>query len=398
MKCKKVKLKKGYAWECYEEAPVNPRTGKRRQIRRRGKTQREAKDKVEEAINAIKNEGVDIILGKRTTFGSVAKKWLRVYEVSGVVRNTIKAREYDIEKLNEQFSETPIVNITHYMYQNFLINLHENGYAETTMDSINNCANMIFNYAVRNKIIKENPRKGAVIPKKQVTLEDVEKQSVDQKYFGEEEMRVFFNAIDLHGRDLDKEVFYTLAFTGMRSGELCALKKSDLDFEKNTIKISKTLTSETNNMRKYALGPTKTKKSRIVVVEEKIMDMLKDLIRKNNLRKMKYRLHDDYHDADFVFQRYNGYPLVAINIRERMKRLLKKTEITKKLTPHSFRHTHISMLTEAGVDLATIMERVGHEDPNTTLKIYTHVTNEMKEQSVKKITDYHDKLLKNTLF
>ncbi len=57
-----------------------------------------------------------------------------------------------------------------------------------------------------------------------------------------------------------------------------------------------------------------------------------------------------------------------------MNRILKRTSITKKATPHIFRHTHISMLIEAGVDLPTIMARVGHDDAKTTLKIYTHVT------------------------
>lgn len=83
---------------------------------------------------------------------------------------------------------------------------------------------------------------------------------------------------------------------------------------------------------------------------------------------------DEYHDGNFVFCRANGYPYVQKNINERMDRLLTYTSIKKSATPHIFRHTHISMLTEAGVDLSTIMERVGHDDAQTTLKIYTHVT------------------------
>lgn len=56
-----------------------------------------------------------------------------------------------------------------------------------------------------------------------------------------------------------------------------------------------------------------------------------------------------------------------------MNRILKKTTITKPAIPHIFRHTHISMLAEAEIDLATIMKRVGHDDEKTTLKIYTHI-------------------------
>ncbi|WP_373896211.1 tyrosine-type recombinase/integrase [Virgibacillus sp. CBA3643] len=67
-----------------------------------------------------------------------------------------------------------------------------------------------------------------------------------------------------------------------------------------------------------------------------------------------------------------------------MARLLEYTNIEKKATPHIFRHTHISMLAEADVDLATVMERVGHDDPQTTLKIYTHVTKKMKKGRFRK--------------
>jgi len=55
------------------------------------------------------------------------------------------------------------------------------------------------------------------------------------------------------GLDLDKERFYTLAFSGMRPGELAALKKPDLDFKENTIRISKTLYNEQNNMKNIVL-------------------------------------------------------------------------------------------------------------------------------------------------
>lgn len=64
-----------------------------------------------------------------------------------------------------------------------------------------------------------------------------------------------------------------------------------------------------------------------------------------------------------------------------MNRLLRMTSIKKHATPHIFRHTHISMLAEAGVYLTTIMKRVGHDDQETTLNIYTHVTEKMKKNA-----------------
>src|SRR5690625_5927697 len=140
------------------------------------------------------------------------------------------------------------------MYQNLLIDLDKRSYSRSTISSVNTCANMIFKYAKRNKLIKENPREDAIIIKKKVSIKDLEENSIKESYFESEELDKFLTSVLTIGLDLDKEWFFTLAFSGMRPGELVALKKSDLDFNKNTIRISKTLYSENNNMKEYEIG------------------------------------------------------------------------------------------------------------------------------------------------
>lgn len=54
---------------------------------------------------------------------------------------------------------------------------------------------------------------------------------------------------------------------------------------------------------------------------------------------------------------------------------------------HMLRHSHVSLLTELGVPIKTIMERVGHKDEKTTLQIYTHVTKKMKEDVDEKLNN-----------
>ena len=182
----------------------------------------------------------------------------------------------------------------------------------------------------------------------------------------------------------------------MRSGEMLALKWSDINFEQNEIRITKTLFNPRENMRMYELETPKTKGSiRTIEMDQKIMDMLKQhKIHQAKLR-LQMPLDDEYHDEDFVFCRRNGYPFVQGNVNRRMARLLKMTSIKKHLTPHSFRHTHISMLTEAGVNLPTIMKRVGHEDQETTMKIYTHVTEKMEKDALQKMNSEFGSLLEN---
>ena len=64
-----------------------------------------------------------------------------------------------------------------------------------------------------------------------------------------------------------------------------------------------------------------------------------------------------------------------------MKRLLKIAGVSQELTPHSFRHTHTSLLAEAGVGLEEIMDRLGHTEDETTRIIYLHVTKELKKEA-----------------
>ncbi|WP_052452870.1 tyrosine-type recombinase/integrase [Paenibacillus polymyxa] len=125
------------------------------------------------------------------------------------------------------------------------------------------------------------------------------------------------------------------------------------------------------------------------------MNLLQRHIVKQQALRLEYKkLFDNYHENNFVFAHKNGYPLIQKNILIRMERILKNTSIKKKATPHIFRHTHISMLTEAEVDLKTIMKRVGHDDAKTTLKVYTHVTEKMKKNANEKIKNHFADILR----
>lgn len=395
MRCEKVKLKSGQTrWECYDEGPRDTLTGKRNQIIRRGNTQREAKKKVEDAIKALTDDGINLRLTKNMTFEKIAAEWLATYSLTGVKKNTIRIRKQEAEVLSESMGNIALSNITHFMYQK-MINDIAVGRARTTVQGINGVANMVFRYAIRNKLMKDNPATDVVIPKQRKTVEEIKQDNIEEKYLEHEELAEFLSAVLKYGLKYDKERFYTLAFSGMRSGELCALQKEDLDFKNNTIDINKTLYNETNNMRKYELTPPKTEGSiRIIEMEEPIMDMLKQVVRENDQFKLQYRtLLAEYHDMDFVFARGSGYPFITKTVLQRMNRILDKTEIKKNATPHIFRHTYISMATEAKIDIATVMKKVGHEDIETTMRIYTHVTNNMKKDASDKIINLYGDII-----
>ena len=70
-----------------------------------------------------------------------------------------------------------------------------------------------------------------------------------------------------------------------------------------------------------------------------------------------------------------------------MIRLLKIAGLNQDLTPHSLRHTHVSLLAEAGVSLPDIMDRLGHGDDDTTKLIYLHVTKKKKKEASQRFAE-----------
>ena len=119
----------------------------------------------------------------------------------------------------------------------------------------------------------------------------------------------------------------------------------------------------------------KTKKSRwkIVVTQANIIQ----------------QLGDAYDNQDFIFaktERHPGYPIVIKMVQLRMARLLAIAKLNPNLTPHSLRHTHTSLLAEAGVALEQIMDR-RHSDDQITKNVYLHMTKEMKKEASQKSSE-----------
>ena len=123
-------------------------------------------------------------------------------------------------------------------------------------------------------------------------------------------------------------------------------------------------------------------------MDEEIINALKE--HKEVQNQIIKQLGDDYYNKDFIFakmERQHGYPIVIKTLQNRMKRLLHIANLNQELTPHSLRHTHTSLLAEAGVALEQIMDRLGHSDDQITKNVYLHVTQEMKKEASQKFSE-----------
>lgn len=397
-KCKCDKNKKckcGASWAYMIDIGKDPKTGKRKQRKKSGfRTKKEA----EAAASIVKieiNQGT-YVEETDVTFEDFAIEWLSIYAGTGIVKeSTVRIRKHEIKRLADYFAKLKLKDITRRQYQNALNDLKKRGYAQNTIDGAHRTGRMIFKKAIELEILKKDPTEFTQVPKKQKTVEDLEGRKGLPNYLEKDELIHLLQVANKFGLDQDYPIFLLLAYTGVRAGELCALKWRDIDFEEQTISILKTYYNPTNNRKGYKLLPPKTPAAvRIIDIDETVIKELSKHKLAQKETMMKYR--DIYHDEDFVFicidEELPGYPLYIKKIENRMRRLLKLAKLNPKLTPHSLRHTHTSLLAEAGVSLPQIMERLGHKDEDTTKNVYLHVTKEMKKEASQKFKELMENL------
>ncbi|MFC3634025.1 tyrosine-type recombinase/integrase [Enterococcus rivorum] len=110
-----------------------------------------------------------------------------------------------------------------------------------------------------------------------------------------------------------------------------------------------------------------------------------------NLRKNIVFLEEDLFLFVYLKNGFCGYPLTKEYVNNKIKKYTRKAGIEKNMSSHKFRHTHVSLMAEAGVSLPVIQKRVGHSDRILTEEIYLHITSDMNIDSVFLL----DELLKN---
>ena len=386
----KKKCNCGATWYYIVDVGVDPSTGERKQEKKGGfKTKRAAQIACGIVIQEVEQE--THIKESDITFEKFSEEWrITHYQNLGKVKeSTVRVRKHEIGRLLTYLAQIKLKDVTRKRYQDALSDLKEQGLAESTIEGIHVTGRMIFKKAIELEIIKNDPTRYAIVPKTVKTIEELEEEEEIVKYLEKEELSLFLKTAKEKGLDKDYPVFMLLGYTGIRVGEMCALKWKDIDFVERTVNITKTYYNPNNNVKEYKLLPPKTKTSkRKISVDEVVLEELKKLKTRQNIVRMENR--NSYYDKDFIFTKeveYLGYPELIKTIERRMYRILKLAKLNICLTPHSLRHTHTSLLAEAGVSLPEIMERLGHKDDETTRIVYMHTTKAMKKEASQKFSE-----------
>lgn len=296
--------------------------------------------------------------------------------------NTISARKNGTNSfIRFVGSHTPLKEITLDIYQRWLNNLKKEGKKKNTLLEYHTSTKIMFSDAVRKGALQSNPTDNVILPVYKKSVKEIESGELElPKYFEKQELKLLLNTIRFRGDSQDHRITIILAYTGMRIGETAALNTTDYIEDPDTMfSITKTLANHCS--KNYVIGPPKTTTSiRRVMVGSTVIKAIKDQLK---WREQMIKDERIVHNANFLFwsRKFPGYPMSVAAYEERFKKYLKMAGLPESLTPHSLRHTHVSLLAEAGVPLPVIQERLGHQDDDVTERIYLHVTKGQRKQT-----------------
>ena len=263
-----------------------------------------------------------------------------------------------------------------------------------TICGVHAAAKMIFKKAREFELIYNDPTEFASPPRPSRKIIDPE-QDIPQ-YLEKADLQRFLDESRRHTQYGDyTALFMLLAYTGLRIGEALALTWEDIDLNAATLKVTKTLYNPTSRYNAYTLLPPKTRTSaRILSLPTQLVAELKKYRLEATARRFTFGELWHYPEgsrAGFVFTApmHPGYPITQRSVQHHIDHIQQvlTPPLPCRVHPHIFRHTHASLLAEAGVDLVDIMERLGHSDDTTTRKIYLHVTKHMKRRAAEKFSE-----------
>lgn len=375
---KTYKNKKGerrYRFKVY--LGIDPVTGKRIETSRQGfNTKKEAQIALRNLQSDFENNGWNKSKSNITTMDDLFYFWFDNFKKS-VKLTTANAKKYRYESiLKNDIGNYKFRNITPEICQKITNKLASKYKAYTAITS---CLSQPLDYAVRLGLIDTNPFKKIIHPKATATKH--EHTTGPDNFYSKKELNNFLSIM----KDYSKKRAYNLyplcrllAFSGMRIGEALALKWNDIDFENKLIHIYKTTYIDTSTREVKISSPKTSTSTRDVYIDDITLSVLNEW--HDKLKSIR-EIYKTDNNNDFVFTSLkNGKLLYSANIETSLKYFFKLNPELKVISPHGFRHTHASLLFEAGATIKEVQERLGHKNVNVTLGIYTHVTKGKKKE------------------
>lgn len=349
-------------WSFQAYVGTDETTGKRvRVTRRKGedgrpfRTKKDAQREMKRLVEQFEWRGAHQGTQKNT-FRMVYERWLKGYSTS--------VRESTLANTNRRFKRYILPRFGDVLLDKVDRRLCDDVVNEWQKEDPKDfkrsvgLARQVLDYAVYTNLIRDNPMQNIRIPR----LEKQAKRNIE--FFEKDELIAFLDFADNYGRgDKWGVFFHLLAYTGCRKSEALALEWSDIDLNGRTVSFSKTLSkiSRVGDKNEVVVNhTTKNGETRIVAIDSYTVDRL------NEWKKQTKK--------GLVFPSDGGTYIHPDLVRTTMKRMNKKMNNKKNVTPHGLRHTHCSLLFEAGRSIKEVQTRLGHKSSKVTMDIYAHVT------------------------
>lgn len=249
---------------------------------------------------------------------------------------------------NEQFGD--LLTVSQRIARFYIATLHEN-YSPTSIARKISSLRSLYNFLIKDGLIKDNPFSEVELPKKEKKL---------PKFIYPDEISSILDTIELD-KPADKRNKLILEFlygTGVRVSELSNIKLTDIDYSQNLVLIH-----------------GKGSKDRYVPIHDNLLREIQEYIITTRNQFIKNNV-----DNKSLFLNYRGTTLTPRGVRLIINTVLEKSGETLKISPHTLRHSFATHLLNAGADLRSVQELLGHEHLSST-QIYTKVTKEkLKEQ------------------
>lgn len=298
------------------------------------------------------------------------------------MRNAVKPKTFDQYEtitrvhINPTLGNILLVDLKTEHVQRLINNMHNGGLSRRTAEITKIVLHAALKQALRNKLVHENVCDNVILPRKEamyirvLTIEEQDKLSkaLEKNYIG-------------------RGLLFAL-YTGMRRGEVLALRWEDYDEENKTISVSKSLGrvrtySEGSNKTELEVSTPKTDKSvRVIPLIDKAVELLEE--HRKQQEKYMELIGNLYDDQGLIFSSSTGSYMDPGNFNRKLNKIADELEM-ERLSPHVLRHSFATRGLEADVSLKAMQELLGHSSITVTGNIYTHLLTEQKKKEVAKL-------------
>lgn len=374
-------------WIC-EKSYIDPDTQERKRKKFAAKTQKEALAKGNKFIKSLTN-GLSLAADK-ITVGEWIDRWLNDYVKIKVRPRTWEKYKscmdcYIIPKYNKiLLKDLKSPDLQRY-FNSLLTSGRKDGggLSSSTIRAARRYFSACLDCGVKTGVLAKNIIKLTEPPKL------IKKEVIT---LSKEQMKLLLTQAKIINNDYMRMVLPSLLQlalnTGMRQGELFALKWEDINFSESCLYIRRSLACVIGKGFIFQDPKTKASKRRILLTPSDI-----EMLHKYWEWQINYKndLGDKFSNNDLVFCGIFGQPLHAGNFISRyFKPLIKKCHISSNFTFHCLRHTHATILLQLGVNPKIVQERLGHSSIKTTLDTYSHVVPDIQNIAIEAL----DKLYK----